>query len=99
MLMNRHKIVFKIIEFKFNVLKFLNTHIISIVNRINMMHFMKIKIVYQKFQSLRIHIVSIDKIKKLKIIKKYRALQKMLNYSKSRNESVIEKRSMTTQLN
>ena len=77
MLMNKHKIIFKIIKIKFDVLKFLNTHIISIVNRINMMHFMKIKIVYQKFQSLKIYIVFIDKIKKLKIIKKYKTLQKI----------------------
>ena len=76
MLMNKHKIIFKIIKFKFDALKFLNTHIISIVNCINMMHFIKMKIVYQKLQSLRIHIVFIDKIKKLKIIKKYKILQK-----------------------
>ena len=76
MLMNKHKIVFRIIKIKFNVLKFLNTHIISTVDRINMMHFMKMKIVYQKFQSLKIHIVFIHKIKKLKIIKKYKTLQK-----------------------
>ena len=75
MLMNRHKIIFKIIKFKFDVLKFLNTHIISIVDRINMMHFMKMKIVYQKFQSLKIHIIFIDRIRKLKIIKKYKTLQ------------------------
>ena len=49
MLMNRHKTIFKIIKFKFDALKFLNTHIISLVDRINMMHFMKMKIVYQKF--------------------------------------------------
>ena len=62
MLMNKHKIIFRIIKFKFDVLKFLNTHIISIVNRINMMHFMKMKIVYQKLQSLKIHIIFIDRI-------------------------------------
>ena len=78
MLINRHKIIFRIIQFKFNVLKFLNTHIISIVNRTNMMHFMKIKIVCQKLQTLKIHIIFIDKIKKLKIIKKYKTLQKIL---------------------
>ena len=77
MLMNKHKIIVKIIKFKLDALKFLNTHIISIVDRINMIHFMKMKIVYQKFQSLRIHIVFINKIKKLKIIKKYKALQKI----------------------
>ena len=76
MLMNRHKIIFKIIKFNFDALKFLNTHIISIVNRINIMHLMKMKIVYQKFQSLKIHIIFIDRIRKLKIIKKYKALQK-----------------------
>ena len=75
--MNRHKIVFRIIKFKFDVLKFLNTHIISTVDRINMMHFMKMKIVYQKLQSLKTHIIFIDRIKKLKIIKKYKALQKI----------------------
>ena len=40
-----------------------------------MMHFMKIKIVYQKLQSLKIHIIFIDKIRKLKVIKKYKTLQ------------------------
>ena len=77
MLMNKYKIIFKIIKIKFDILKFLNTHIISTINRINMMHFMKMKIVYQKFQSLKIHIIFIDKIKKLKIIKKYKTLQKI----------------------
>ena len=77
MLMNKHKIIFRIIKIKFNVLKFLNTDIISIINRINMMHFTKMKIVYQKFQSLKIHIIFIDRIKKLKIIKKYKTLQKI----------------------
>ena len=77
MLMNRHKIDFKIIKIKFDILKFLNTHIISIVNSFNMMHFMKMKIVYQKFQFLRTHITSIDRIKKLKVIKKYKTLQKI----------------------
>ena len=77
MLMNRHKIIFRIIKFKFDVLKFLNTYIISIVDRINMIHFMKMKIVYQKLQSLKIHIIFIDKIRKLKIIKKYKTLQRI----------------------
>lgn len=76
MLMDRHKIALRTIKTKLDALKLLDTHIISTVDRTNMMHLMGMKTAYQKLKSLKSHIAPTDRIRKLEVFRKYRSLQK-----------------------
>ena len=76
MMTKRYKITSVNVIKKLNALKFLNTHIIFFINRFNMLYLIDMIIVYQKFHALKAHLASTDKVRKMKIIKRYKMLQK-----------------------
>lgn len=78
MLTKKYKLALRIYTIKTDAYKLLNTYIITVVDQINMLQLTNIKTAYQKLQFLKKHIALKNCIQKIKVIKKYRILQKTL---------------------
>lgn len=78
MLTKKYKFTSRFIIMKFDVLKFLNTHIFATINCVIVLHLIDMKTIYQKFFVLKNCLVFTDRVRKIKVIKQYRFLQKIL---------------------
>ena len=71
-----YKLEFTDYREKADALKSLKDFIISFIDRAHVMHLVGQETVYQKLNALKIRLVSTDRVRKMKIIKKYRKLQR-----------------------
>lgn len=73
---------FEFIDYKkkTDALKSLKNFIILFIDRFHIMHFVNQKTIYQKFNVLRIRLISTNHVRKVKIIKKYKKMQRVFKF-------------------